>query len=285
MNTLVYISNDIKVRQSDIKIMIDNDMYFPNDLYKYKSIMLITNHGYISIQSLYLLSRLGKPITISNLNGAHVYDLIPAKQFSNYEIKIKQIKALDFKDIIANKIIQQKQINYNSLLQNYNLKTFDISINEKYFSRYYFKELSKQFLQYGYDFRIRKGFYGMTNAKADNEINALLNFTYGYIEHKLLFYIDKSGLDYSISYLHNSDNYKLSLTYDIIELLRYKCDNIVLSMAKNKLIDKSLFDYTDYVKLKPDFIKKYVKIIDKHISVNDYNNVLNTFIGYLTVNN
>ena len=93
------------------------------------------------------------------------------------------------------------------------------SDNEAVFSNEYWALIGKLFNDYGYDYYSRKGFYALNNQKAVNIINALLNFYYGLIEHRLLNDISYYGFDFNILFLHISRYNKLTLTYDLIELL------------------------------------------------------------------
>ena len=131
---------------------------------------------------------------------------------------------------------------------------------ENVYSNEYFARICKLLNDYGYDYNGRRGFYHMSNIKATNKINAVLNFYYGLIEHRLLNDISYYNLDYNISFLHEPQYNKISLTYDLIELLRSDIDRVVLRLAEKRMIKDSDFTLNDgYYLIKEERIKKYLK--------------------------
>ena len=149
----------------------------------------------------------------------------------------------------------------SSLLNEYNLPSLT-SDYENVYSNEYFARVGKLLNDYGYDYYGRKGFYYVSNMKATNRINALLNFYYGLIEHRLLNDISYYNLDYNISFLHEPQYNKISLTYDLIEQLRSDIDRVVLRLAEKRMIKDSDFELTNgYYLIKEDRIKKYQREI------------------------
>ena len=81
--------------------------------------------------------------------------------------------------------------------------------------------------------------------------------------------------------MHIPQYNKLPLTYDLIELLRADIDNIILKLAKDRVIQKRDFTLTDdgYYLIKEGKINKYLKQI-KPIE-NKTENVLKSFTAIL----
>ena len=281
MKTLLYIRPDIKITASGVSLRINNDNFVIQDFDKISNIMITAKSGYISIYALRLLSLKRITLTLHNLNGEIIYHVIPDYPNQNLDNRILQFtQYLKNKELIANKIVKIKKENYQKLLTSYNMELLTSDI-EAVFSNEYFARYQKLINEYGYEYTGRKGFYYMSNQKAINIVNAVLNFYYGFIEHKLLTKICYYGYDYNISFLHIPQYNKLPLTYDLIELLRADIDNIVLKLAKDRVIQKRDFTLTDdgYYLIKEGKINKYLKQI-KPIE-NKTENALKSFTAIL----
>ena len=282
MKTLLYIRPDIKITASGVSLRINNDNFVIQDFDKISNIMITAKSGYISIYALRLLSLKRITLTLHNLNGEIIYHVIPDYPNQNLDNRILQFtQYLKNKELIANKIVKIKKENYQKLLTSYDLELLTSDI-EAVFSNEYFARYQKLINEYGYEYTGRKGFYYMSNQKAINIVNAVMNFYYGLIEHRLLTQICYYGYDYNISFLHIPQYNKLPLTYDLIELLRADIDNIVLKLAKDRVIQKRDFTLTDdgYYLIKEGKINKYLKQI-KPIE-NKTENALKSFTAILT---
>lgn len=263
METLYYSRPEIKITASGVSVKINSDVFVIQELDKISNIMLVTKSGYISIYALRLFSLKKVTLTLHNLNGEILYHIIPEQSNQYLDNRILQYdKFLHSRLQIAEQIIKAKREKYQSLLKQYKLPLLT-NDNENVFSNEYFARIGQLFTDYGYNFYSRKGFYATSNQKAITIINSLLNFYYGLVEHRLLNDVSYYGLDYSISYLHEPQYNKLSLTYDLIEFLRSDIDNVVLKMAKDRKIKLSDFQLTDkgYYMLKEQHIPKYLKAI------------------------
>ncbi len=202
METLFYSRSEIKITASGVSVKINNDAFVIQDFDKISDIMLIAKSGYISIYALRLFALKKISLTLHNINGEIIYHIIPEYPNQYIDNRIKQYDAfLHKRDIIADKIIKMKKEKYQSLLNEYSLPSLTSNC-ENVFSNEYFAHIGKLFNEYGYDYYGRKGFYHMSNMKATNKINAVLNFYYGFIEHRLLNDINYYNLDYNISFLH-----------------------------------------------------------------------------------
>lgn len=256
--TVSYSTLKIKIKSEDI----NNKYYYASDLTDYNFILITSQKGYISIGGLKFLSKLGIGISLRFLNGDLAYDLIPQMPKRKPDLKVRQYKAYlddNKRNEIANKIIEEKLTRYDKLLKDIDLPEIKTR-NEAIYSKIYFNKIKKLALLNGYDYRKRRGKDYRNNSKATNVINCLLNFYYGLAEHRLLMEIANTGLDYEIAFLHEKTKDKLSLTYDLIELLRYKIDKVTIKMIKNKEIKISDFKIIDntYYRLKEENYKKYL---------------------------
>lgn len=263
MQTLYYSRPEIKIIGSGVSIKINNDSFVIQELDKISNIMITAKSGYISLYALKLMALKRVTLTLHNLNGEILYHIIPEYPNQNLDNRILQYEAyLKNKDKIADKIVKIKKEKYEQLLKEYSLPELT-SDKEGLFSMEYIGKIGKLFNDYGYNYYSRQGFYNNSNQKAVNIINALLNFYYGLIEHRLLSDIGYYGYDYNISFLHVPQYNKLPLTYDLIEFLRSDIDHIVLKLAENRKIKKSDFELTNkgYYLLKEEKITKYLKEI------------------------
>jgi len=66
----------------------------------------------------------------------------------------------------------------------------------------------------------RKNKSNSRNYNASYEINALLNYGYAILESEIRKMINSIGLDYSIGFLHEVNQSRTPLVYDIQELFR-----------------------------------------------------------------
>lgn len=280
MKSLTIIEPEILIKGYLTKIDINGHSYFSSDLLRISDIYLSTYTGYISFKALRFLSSLEKYITVTNINNEHIYDLIPYRHNRDYSLRIKQYKALEHKSEIAKKIIELKHKKYNELLTELNLKTIRINYHENIFSKFYFNQIRELFKSNGYEYKTRKGKMGFINVKADNPINAVLNYYYGYTEHKLLREIDIYGLDFSLPYLHSQRKGSLNLIYDVVELLRNRVDRLVIKLTENKVIKQSDFKALEgYLMIANT--RKYNNIYDKSISRSILSQAVEEFIQLL----
>ncbi len=86
----------------------------------------------------------------------------------------------------------------------------------------YLENLTKIFNKLNPEFHFtgRKNKTNSRNYNASDEINALLNYGYAILESEIRKSINSVGLDYSIGFLHEINQSRTSLVYDIQELFR-----------------------------------------------------------------
>lgn len=263
-NTKVIIEPNVKITASGVNVKINQESYLIQEIAKFKSLYITAKSGYISFYAMKLLAMQNITISFRNINGKLIYDLLPKFYDNNIPgIRIGQIKAfLKNRDDIARFIINQKHSKYNQLLIENELRPINPDLKEHLYAQKYWKLFRQLITDCGYDYTDRRGKYGQLALKATNKINALLNFYYGLIEHRLLREIAYKGLDYQISFLHEPTTHKLSLSYDLIEYLRADIDNVVLKMAKdNKIKDSHFTVNEDYYLLKDKALPSYLKAI------------------------
>lgn len=85
-------------------------------------------------------------------------------------------------------------------------------------------------------------FKGRSFRPAKDEINAIINYGFGFLYRIVEKGIIISGLDPYIGFIH-SDNYnKISLVFDVIEKYRIWVEDCVISMLSKKQLKKSYFE-------------------------------------------
>ena len=103
-----------------------------------------------------------------------------------------------------------------------------------------FNQLNPEF-----NFTGRKNKVSSRNYNASDEINALLNYGYAILESEIRKAINAIGLDYSIGFLHEINQSRTPLVYDIQELFRWLIDVSVIQLLEEKKIKKSDFIVTE----------------------------------------
>jgi len=96
-----------------------------------------------------------------------------------------------------------------------------------------------------FNFTGRKNKTNSRNYNASDEINALLNYGYAILESEIRKAINAIGLDYSIGFLHEINQSRTPLVYDIQELFRWLIDVSVIQLLEEKKIKKSDFIVTE----------------------------------------
>ena len=76
-------------------------------------------------------------------------------------------------------------------------------------------------------------------------VNALLNYGYAILENVIRKYINVIGLDSNIGFLHEINDSKTPLVYDLQELYRWLIDLSVIQLLEDKKLKKSDFIVTE----------------------------------------
>ncbi|MDH3313558.1 MAG: CRISPR-associated endonuclease Cas1 [Nitrosopumilus sp.] len=122
------------------------------------------------------------------------------------------------------------------------------------------------------------------NYNASDEINALLNYGYAILESEIRKLINGTGLDYSIGFLHEINQSRTSLVYDIQELFRWLIDLSVIQLLEERKIKKSDFIITEnyHTRLGEDVAKMLIEKINSNFNVkSNYKN--NKNYSYQTI--
>lgn len=111
----------------------------------------------------------------------------------------------------------------------------------------YLAEISKIFLYIApeFNFRGRKNKSHSRNYNASDEINALFNYGYSILESETRKAINTVGLDYSIGFLHEINQSRTPLVYDIQELFRWIIDLSIIQLLEERKLTKRDFLVTE----------------------------------------
>jgi len=106
------------------------------------------------------------------------------------------------------------------------------------------------------------------NYNASDEINALLNNGYAILESDIRKSINGIGLDYSVGFLHEINQSRTPLVYDIQELFRWIIDISVIQLLEEKKIKKSDFIITEnyYIRLSEGIAKLLIEKINSNFN-------------------
>jgi len=105
--------------------------------------------------------------------------------------------------------------------------------------------------------------------------NASLNYGYAILESEIKKATSSVGLDYSIGFLHEINQSRTPLVYDIQELFRWLIDISVMQLLEEKKIKKSDFIITEnyHTRLGEDVAKMLIEKINSNFNAKyDYKN-------------
>jgi len=119
-----------------------------------------------------------------------------------------------------------------------------------------------------FNFTGRKNKANSRNYNASDEINALLNYGYAILESEIRKGINSVGLDYSIGFLHEINQSRTPLVYDVQELFRWLIDISVIQLLEEKKIKKSDFTITEnyHIRLGEDIAKLLIEEINSNFN-------------------
>ncbi|MDH5431747.1 MAG: CRISPR-associated endonuclease Cas1 [Nitrosopumilus sp.] len=119
-----------------------------------------------------------------------------------------------------------------------------------------------------FHFTGRKDKTNSRNYNASDEINALLNYGYAILESEIRKSLNAIGLDYAVGFLHEINQSKTPLVYDIQELFRWIIDLSVIQLLEEKKIKKSDFITTEnyHIRLKEKTAKMLIEKIRKNFN-------------------
>ena len=257
--------------------------FFPHKI-SHDGIILDGHTGNITFEAMRWLSKHNINLTLLNWNGQLLANVMPEQPKSG-KLRIKQYqKYLDSQNRfeIAMKIIQTKvehslnlleelsrfyeSININKIRKSAekedlflleimkNSENQDVSKSIKQLMTYegriagiYLENITKIFNQLSPEFNFtgRKNKVSSRNYNASDEINALLNYGYAILESEIRKAVNSVGLDYSIGFLHEINQSRTPLVYDIQELFRWLIDASVIQLLEEKKIKDFDFIITE----------------------------------------
>ena len=280
--------------------------FFPHKI-NHDGIIIDGHTGNITFEAMRWLSKHNINLTLLNWNGQLLANVMPEQPKSG-KLRIKQYqKYLDSEARfeISLKIVQTKVEHSLNLLEELsrfyesvdiakirkaaekenwfllsimkNSKKQDISKSIKQLMTYegriagiYHENMTAVFheLYPEFNFTGRKNKSNSRNYNASDEINALLNYGYAILESEIRKTINGIGLDYSIGFLHEINQSRTSLVYDIQELFRWLIDISVIQLLEEKKIKKSDFIITEnyHTRLGEDVAKLLIEKINSNFN-------------------
>jgi len=281
--------------------------FYPHKI-SHDGIIIDGHTGNITFEAMRWLSKHNINLTLLNWNGQLLANVMPEQPKSG-KLRIKQYqKYLNSTDRfeIALKIVQTKIEHSLNLLEELskfyesvdvskirksvekedlflldimkNGENQDISKSIKQLMTYegriagiYLENLTAVFnkLYPEFNFTGRKNKTNSRNCNASDEINALLNYGYAILESEIRKGINSVGLDYSIGFLHEINQSRTPLVYDIQELFRWLIDISVIQLLEEKKIKKSDFIITEnyHTRLGEDVAKLLIEKINSNFNV------------------
>jgi len=238
------------------------------------STILINSKG-VSFSStlIYLCAKKGISIEFID-NNYNPYASIISNTQAYSNITLLQIESLKHKLYLSKQFIKGKLKNQLNLLKYFNKYHKNLNSEIKNIEKNIIK-LNKatkietilgiegniaQIYWQGFKKIIEKNieFEGRIKKGATDLVNSMLNYGYAILYHKIQEYLIKAGFNLTISYLHNAENKKPSLVFDMIEEFRFIVDRVVIS-----IINKN-----EPIKLDKDFLltNETKNILIKHIT-------------------
>ncbi len=280
--------------------------FYPHKI-NHDGIIIDGHTGNITFEAMRWLSKHNINLTLLNWNGQLLANVLPEQPKSG-KLRVKQYqKYLDNQNRfeIALKIVQTKVEHSLNLLEQLsrfyesvdfvkiqksaekedlflldimkNSEKQDISKSIKQLMTYegriagiclenlttIFNQLNPEF-----NFTGRKNKTNSRNYNASDEINALLNYGYAILESEVRKAINGIGLDYSIGFLHEINQSRTPLVYDVQELFRWLIDVSVIQLLEEKRIKKSDFIITEnyHTRLGEDVAKMLIEKINSNFN-------------------
>ena len=280
--------------------------FFPHKI-NHDGIIIDGHTGNITFEAMRWLSKHNINLTLLNWNGQLLANVMPEQPKSG-KLRVKQYqKYLDSEARfeIALKIVQTKVEHSLNLLEELsrfyesvnivkirksaekedlfllnimkNSEKQDISKSIRQLMTYegriagiYHDNLTTIFNQLNPEFNFtgRKNKSNSRNYNASDEINALLNYGYAILESEIRKTINSVGLDYSIGFLHEINQSRTPLVYDIQELFRWLIDISIIQLLEERKIKKSDFIITEnyHTRLGEDVAKLLIKKINSNFN-------------------
>jgi CRISPR-associated protein Cas1 len=325
MKPLILSGFGIFIRVDKRRLLIENKLqdqtyeFLPHQI-PHDSIIIDGYTGSITFEAIRWLMKHDISISMLNWNGNLLGVTLPQGPKAG-RLKVAQYRKYLDQNVryqIAAKIVEQKIANSYNLLKElaHFYDVLDVKLIEKTFTAeevnykqnhagknvnnllmmyegrtatFYWDCLGKVFnkLYPNFHFKSRKNKSYSWNMNAADEINALLNYGYAILESEVRKDINAIGLDPTVGFLHELDESKESLVYDLQELFRCLIDLSVIQLLEEKRLKKSGFIVTEnfHIRLKEQTAKALIEKIALNMNVKSAFNGRNTTYQTILYNN
>ena len=182
----------------------------------------------------------------------------------------ESVDIIKIRKLVEKQDLQLLDIMKNSEKQDISKSIKQLMTYEGRIAGIYLDNLTVIFNQLNPEFHFtgRKNKTNSRNYNASDEINALLNYGYAILESEIRKVINGIGLDYSIGFLHEINQSRTPLVYDIQELFRWLIDISVIQLLEEKKIKKSDFIITEnyHIRLGEDVAKRLIEKINSNFN-------------------
>ena len=286
---------DIRVEAGKLKITELNgserreELYNPKEV-DFENIVICKPSGNVSISAMHWLARNNVPMMILDYDGSLMNMVEPAS--NDARTRIRQYEAYTKRRVeIARQFIQGKIKHTQDFLE-FLSQRYDINLEKFRFNEVqeqltkakslkeimgiegitantYWAEVNGILNSFNFDVGNRDIGRTRRPMNAVDEVNALLNYGYTYLESIIQRALVSNGLDVNIGFLHEIASGKKPLTYDFVEPYRFIVDWSIIRGLESKLFNKDDFtrDLLTYtIKLKKSGIDKIIRLIQESLS-------------------
>jgi len=240
--------------------------------------IILQGKGYISTESLSLLSENNRTVVLLNNRGKQVsfcHGVRDSLTATRYRIaQYDTFRDKPKRDYLIQQILKAKIQSQIKFLKSTNrpeviggiVKLSHSGLSEAVSSRIYFDNYSK-LIDERFGFKKRNS-VRIEKKNATDVINALLNYGYAVLAGQISAYINGVGLDAYYGVMHKNHTSFQSLVYDLMEPFRWLVDYSVwkLSDAKStNRISKKQYAHTrdGTVVLEYDLIRKFLELLER----------------------
>jgi CRISP-associated protein Cas1 len=235
------------------------------------NIVISGQNGNISVDAIRWLVKHGVQVTVLNWDGKILTTMLPPE---SVQVKTKFAQYRAFEDpkqrlTIAKKIIEGKFVRTQLVLDYLNQRYPEVSTQlpqdsdnlkdgqtirevmgvESVVAGYYWEQIRK-IIPKQIEFASRGGGRANRPMGASDTVNCMLNYGYALLESECLRAINSVGLDVHVGFLHEMQQGKYSLAYDMQELFRFLVDLAVLNLVEKGTTEKKDFIRTENFTLK-----------------------------------
>ncbi|WP_440952218.1 CRISPR-associated endonuclease Cas1 [Methanococcoides sp. FTZ1] len=257
------------------------------------SIVVYGRSGSLSFEAIRWLIKHNVQITILNWDGKLLTTML-LPESTNVKTKFAQYHAYEDKNMrieFAKKFIEAKFSKSEAVLdylkQRYPEIEYDFTDDKARLEKAksireilgveggvawkYWNEYAKAIPE-EYDFRSRINQYRRATGAGD-KVNVMLNYGYALLESECLRAINSVGLDAHVGFLHEMNQSKYSLAYDLQEPFRFIVDLAVMSLIEKGAMDNKDFVRTESfsLRLRPTGARKVTE---------EFNSVINRKVEY-----